>query len=25
MNSFWIHIIHQAIFGGIASAGFDSL
>ena len=25
MNSFWIHIIHQAIFGGIASAGFGIL
>jgi hypothetical protein len=25
MNSFWIHIIHQAIFGGIASAGFGVL
>lgn len=25
MNSFWIHIIHQAVFGGIASAGFGIL
>jgi uncharacterized membrane protein YjjB (DUF3815 family) len=25
MNSLWIHIIHQAIFGGIASAGFGVL
>jgi uncharacterized membrane protein YjjB (DUF3815 family) len=25
VNSFWIHIIHQAIFGGIASAGFGIL
>jgi uncharacterized membrane protein YjjB (DUF3815 family) len=25
MNSFWIHLIHQAIFGGIASAGFGIL
>jgi uncharacterized membrane protein YjjB (DUF3815 family) len=25
MNSYWIHIIHQAIFGGIASAGFGVL
>lgn len=25
MNSFWIHTIHQAIFGGIASAGFGIL
>jgi len=25
MNSFWIHIIHQAIFGGIAAAGFGIL
>ena len=25
MNSFWIHIIHQAIFGGIASGGFGIL
>ena len=25
MNSFWIHIMHQAAFGGIASAGFGIL
>ena len=25
MNSFWIHLIHQAVFGGIASAGFGIL
>jgi uncharacterized membrane protein YjjB (DUF3815 family) len=25
MNNFWIVIIHQAIFGGIASAGFGIL
>ena len=25
MNGFWIHIIHQAIFGGIASGGFGIL
>jgi len=25
MNNFWIHIIHQAVFGGIASAGFGIL
>jgi uncharacterized membrane protein YjjB (DUF3815 family) len=25
MNSFWIHIIHQAVFGGFAAAGFGIL
>ncbi len=25
MNSFWIHIIHQSVFGGIAAAGFAIL
>jgi uncharacterized membrane protein YjjB (DUF3815 family) len=25
MNAFWLHLLHQAVFGGVAAAGFGVL